>query len=90
MVTLAKFPQGSRQHQSLGKLNWNSKSYNIKMYLEGASKSDNISFLQAEDKGNLKVKIRMQRDVLVKWASVVLTDGNVAASSDKDSRDTSD
>lgn len=60
------------------------------MYLEGASQSDNISFLQAEDKGNLKVKIRMQRDVLVKWASIVLTDGKVAASSDKDSRDTSD
>lgn len=90
MVTLAKFPQGSRHHQGLGKLNWNSKSCNIKMYLEGASQSDNISFLQAGDKGNLKVKIRMQRDVLVKWASIVLTDGKVAASSDKDSRDTSD
>ena len=90
MVPLAKFFQGSRRHQGLGKLEWKSKSCNTKMYLGGASQSDYTSFLQAKDKGNLNVKICVQRDILVKRVSVVLTDGKVAASSDKDSGDTSD
>lgn len=55
------------------------------MYLKGESQSGNTSFLQAKDKGNLNAKIGMQRDALVKWVSIVLTDGKVAASSDKGS-----
>lgn len=90
MVPLAKLLQGSRHHQGLGKHKRKSKNHNTKMYLGGASRSDNASFLQAKDKGNLNIKIRMQRDILVKRLSVVLTGGKVAASSDKDSGDTSD